>query len=206
MTVLLQNLIFTYHHLKQVYNSTTPNFNRFALLRIAVNKNNQELCDTYKAHVLAHNKAVLSDPFPNSGFDLFTPKKVVFDTDVTSKFVDLEINGEMMYCDMTTGASEYSGYLVHPRSSLSKTPLMLANHTGIIDAGYRGSLIAALRWLKSTQPPPPPPMDMEYHVEKDTRLVQICHPTLCPILVQLVEEEELSKTDRGSGGFGSTGV
>ena len=82
-----------------------------------------------------------------------------------------------------------------PRSSISKTPLMLANHTGIIDAGYRGSLIGAFRNVSGE----------DFQVEKHTRLLQVCHPSLCPIIVELVDESELSTTARGEGGFGSTG-
>jgi dUTP pyrophosphatase len=73
---------------------------------------------------------------------------------------------------------------------------MLANHTGIIDAGYRGYLIGAFRNLYADP----------YKVEKHTRLLQVCHPTLCPIHVVLVNEEDLSTTARGEGGFGSTGL
>jgi dUTP pyrophosphatase len=71
---------------------------------------------------------------------------------------------------------------------------MLANHTGIIDSGYRGSLIAAIRSLQFNT----------YTVDPGTRLVQICHPTLCPIYVVVVNEDELSTSERGDGGFGST--
>jgi dUTP pyrophosphatase len=71
---------------------------------------------------------------------------------------------------------------------------MLANHTGIIDSGYRGALIGAFR-----------NMGDEYVVEKHTRLLQVCHPSLCPIYVVLTNENELSSTERGEGGFGSTG-
>jgi dUTP pyrophosphatase len=87
---------------------------------------------------------------------------------------------------------------MHPRSSISKTPLMLANHTGIVDSGYRGSLIGAFRWLKT-------PNQQSYILEKHTRLLQICHPSLCRVVVCLVNEEDLTSTTRGEGGFGSTG-
>ena len=33
-------------------------------------------------------------------------------------------------------------YYLYPRSSISKTPLRMSNSTGIIDAGYRGEIIA----------------------------------------------------------------
>jgi dUTPase len=48
--------------------------------------------------------------------------------------------------------------------------------------------------------------DNDYVVDKHTRLLQICHPTLCRIFVKLVDESELSTTVRGVGGFGSTGL
>ena len=35
------------------------------------------------------------------------------------------------------------GYYLYPRSSISKTPLILANSVGIIDSGYRGNIKAA---------------------------------------------------------------
>ena len=92
--------------------------------------------------------------------------------------------------------------MVFPRSSMSKTPLMLANHIGIIDAGYRGSLMGAFRCLKI---PEGHTCLHAYNVEKHTRLLQICHPSLCPVYVELMDESRLSVTSRGSGGFGSTG-
>ena len=82
---------------------------------------------------------------------------------------------------------------------MSKTPLMLANHTGIIDAGYRGNLMVALRSLYFDN-------DNCYTIKSGTRLFQICDPKLRPIYVQMVDESELSNTERGVGGFGSTGV
>ena len=48
--------------------------------------------------------------------------------------------------------------------------------------------------------------DEDYKVTKGTRLFQLCSPDLSPIKFSLVEEDELSKTERGDGGFGSTGL
>ena len=73
---------------------------------------------------------------------------------------------------------------------------MLANQVGIIDSGYRGNLIGAFRNLGT----------IPFRVEEGTRLLQICHPSLLPVHVVLVDESELSTTARGVGGFGSTGV
>ena len=45
-----------------------------------------------------------------------------------------------------------------------------------------------------------------YSIAKNTRLTQICHPSLCPIKVHIVDSEELlGATARGENGFGSTG-
>lgn len=171
----------------------------FALLKIAVNPNNEELIELYKKHVAKHNESMKTDYYHNAGFDVFIPKEISFEKEITSKFIDLEIKTEMLYCEKSSFKN--CGYNMHPRSSISKTPLMLANHTGIVDSGYRGSLIGAFRWLKTTND-----NDTFYNLEKHTRLLQICHPSLCRVIVSLVEESELSTTERGEGGFGSTGV
>lgn len=185
----------------------------YAVLKLAVNDGNAELLELYTSHIAKHNVELEHATYPNSGFDLFVPNETVFDTDFTTKFVDLKVKCEMIYCDKNmqvtlesedgeqetvVGASYSSGYYMYPRSSLSKTPLMLANHVGIIDSGYRGNLMAAVRKFPTEQ--------RNYTVEKHTRLFQICHPTLCPVFVVLVPERELNSSERGDGGFGSTGV
>jgi dUTP pyrophosphatase len=170
--------------------------NTYATLYLYVNNKNDELVELYKEHVKKHNEKIMTDEYPNSGFDLFIPHDTIFEKEIDSVFVDLEVKCEMTYHEKCK-FSETTAYYVYPRSSMSKTPLMLANHTGIIDSGYRGFLIAALRYLKSR--------DELFQVEKHTRLLQICHPSLCPIIVKLVNESELSSTKRGEGGFGSTG-
>jgi len=187
----------------------------FAVLKLAVNGDQPELMELYTSHIAKHNSSVQLALFPNSGFDIFVPEETVFDRDFVTKFVDLKIKTEMIYCDKNinvtlemdsgetetiSGASYSSGYYVYPRSSISKTPLMLANHVGIIDSGYRGNLIAAVRKLPSD------PEQSTYVVEKHTRLFQVCHPTLCPVFVVLVPESELNSSERGEGGFGSTGA
>jgi len=166
----------------------------FVVLKLAVNINDPNLYELYKKYVNEHNKSMLNDPFPNAGFDLFIPENVTFNKEFSAKFVDLQVK-----CEMISYNNDPTGFLVHPRSSISKTPLMLANHTGIIDSGYRGSLIGAFRWLKSEN-------DKFYNVERHSRLLQICHPSLCRIFVNMVDENELSTTRRGEGGFGSTGI
>jgi dUTP pyrophosphatase len=194
----MNNVLAFYNNLSEQNNNTTP-LRRFAVLRLAPSANNNQLFSHYETQAAAHNQAMFSNPFPNAGFDLCIPEKTMFEDEIQAKFVDLQVKAEMIYCDLDTNYITYSGYLVHPRSSMSKTPLLLANHTGIIDSGYRGSLIGAFRWLKVTN------STANYVVDPMTRLLQICHPTLCPILVEMVDESQLTSTERGAGGFGSTG-
>jgi len=102
------------------------------------------------------------------------------------------------------------GFYLYPRSSISKTRMRLANSVGIIDAGYRGDLIAAVDtiglfgstdiwhvWKETLSP-----------IKKYDRYFQVCAPDLSPFLVHIVDSaEDLSPpTARGQGGFGSTGV
>jgi len=171
-----------------------PTLRKYGLLKLWVNPANTELVELYREHITKHNQAITTDNFPNSGFDIFVPNTTVFSTPNMSQMVNHEIKGEMVFCDRITMTQEPSAYMLYPRSSLSKTPLMLANHVGIIDSGYRGFLIGAFRLL-----------GQEYTVDKYTRLMQVCLPTLHPIYVVMVNESELTDTTRGSGGFGSTG-
>ena len=156
---------------------------------------NPELEDLYKNPNHFHQG--------DSGFDLFTPEDVVVKLGET-KFIDLQIQ-----CEMTNSDSENIGYQLYPRSSISKTPLMLHNSVGIIDAGYRGNIKAAVRYI-------PTERDLlaitktdscnypNYTIKKGTRLFQLCKFTGEPFKIKLVNE--LSDSSRGSGGFGSTGA
>ena len=191
----IQNI---YNNVRNAYGNTS---NNFAILKLAVNVNNAELKSLYEQKVESHNRAILNNVFADSGFDLFVPDITTFDTEVNSKFIDFQVKAEMVYCDVVNNTIKTSAFVMYPRSSISKTPLMLANHAGIIDAGYRGSLLGAFRWLRSGFS-----SSDVYVVEKNMRLTQLCHSTLCPIYVVLVEENELSSSERGTGGFGSTGI
>jgi dUTP pyrophosphatase len=166
----------------------TDNFRSFAVLQIAVNPNKPELIDLYKTHIQKHNASIITDPFPNSGFDLFVPETTEVGTGV--KMISMDVK-----CEMVDKDGYSIPYYMYPRSSLSKTPLILANHVGIIDSGYRGFLIGAFRNLNISS----------YTIEKHNRLLQVCHPSLYPLHVVMVDESELSTTSRGEGGFGSTG-
>jgi dUTP pyrophosphatase len=178
--------------------------NVFATLKLFVKKEYPELVEMYRVQVQKHNESVQNNSHPNAGFDLLFPEETPFPvSQCKSQFVNFQVKGQMLYGDKPTG------YYMYPRSSLSKTPLMLANHTGIVDSGYTGFLLGAFRNLDTGDGM----LDTKGHftVKKNERLLQICHPLLCPIIVELfvLEEddnhEELGKTLRGDGGFGSTG-
>jgi len=170
------------------------------ILKLYVDGTDADLVALYRQHTEQHNRAILESAFPNSGFDVFIPQDTVFETPIVTQMVNLGIKTEMLQCDIAGRRIDPSAFLVHPRSSISKTQLMLANHTGIIDSGYRGFLMGAFRWLYDGR------IDW-YPLQKHTRLLQICMPSLDPILVYLVENEDaLSTTERGDGGFGSTGI
>jgi dUTP pyrophosphatase len=186
----VQNL---YQNLKNRFVSTNRNF---AILKLAVDDNN--LYTEYENRVNSHNNMICNNIYADSGVDLLVPNEEIFDRVFDTKFIDMCVKAEMVYCDLNTDRLSACAYNIHPRSSISKTPLMLSNHTGIIDSGYRGSLIGAFRCLAS------PAIFQNYVVEKHTRLVQVCHPTLCPIYVVLVSANDLSNTERAANGFGST--
>jgi dUTP pyrophosphatase len=158
---------------------------------LSIYVDNKDMLDWYKQRVKEHNHNVLNDEFPNSGFDLaFTKYQVIYRGSGEASKVDTGVK-----CKMMDGGSTI-GFYMYPRSSIYKTPLALANHVGIIDSGYRGNMIAMFRNLS----------DRDYEVAEYTRLIQICHPTLKPFLVNILDNEnELGVTSRGSGGFGSTG-
>lgn len=187
----------SYDYVKNMLTPKKRPIHNYAILKLAFK--DDTLKNEYITKINNHNAALNNNQFVDSGFDLLVPERTVFTKEIESKFIDMGVKAEMLYFDSTVSMVSNCAFTIHPRSSISKTPLMLANHTGIIDAGYRGSLIGAFRWLKTTT-------DTEYVVEKYTRLVQICHPTLCPIYVIIVNEDELTTTERGDGGFGSTGV
>jgi dUTP pyrophosphatase len=85
--------------------------------------------------------------------------------------------------------------LVFPRSSVRDKDLVLSNGVGVIDSGYRGEIMATFN-LKNPWSP-----DDVYKV--GDRIAQL---VIMPVpLVQYTEVEELSETQRGTDGHGSTG-
>lgn len=124
----------------------------------------------------------------NAGFDLFVPADVTFLPN-EKKLVSMNVKAVMLRSNETVH------YWMLPRSSISKTGLMLCNSVGVIDRSYRGELMAYL-WNTTDKP---------VIVSKGSRLVQIVPPDMGHLsYIQIVSE--LDHTSRGSGGFGSSGI
>lgn len=85
--------------------------------------------------------------------------------------------------------------LIFPRSSIRNQDLILSNCVGVIDSGYRGELQATFKKTNGLD-------SIKYKVgERGAQIVILPYPT-----VYMAEVPELSSTERGIGGFGSTGV
>jgi dUTP pyrophosphatase len=87
--------------------------------------------------------------------------------------------------------------LVFPRSSIRKTRLQLSNSVGVIDSGYRGELQATFNKITTTLEN----QKNDYKVgDRIAQIMIIPYPS-----IDFQEVEYLSNTQRGEGGFGSTG-
>lgn len=140
----------------------------------------------------------------DAGIDLFNIKNQCVTGRSLSNKIDLGINCSMMFVNNSAAEKKitHCGYYLYPRSSTgSKTPLRLANSVGIIDAGYRGNIIACFDNNGNN----------DFEVVCGDRLVQICSPNITyPTLINIVSttkklEMQNSINRRLKGGFGSTG-
>ena len=86
--------------------------------------------------------------------------------------------------------------LVHPRSGLAtKNGITIVNAPGTVDSGYRGELMVTLLNTDKTK---------SFHVQRGDRIAQLViqkyeHATFTVV-------DELEQTERGSSGFGSSGI
>lgn len=89
----------------------------------------------------------------------------------------------------------YAGF-IHPRSGLAhKHGITVVNAPGTIDSGYRGEIKVNLLNTDLSVP---------FDIERGDRIAQIVFQPV--ITASLVEVDELTSSERGSGGHGSTGV
>ena len=211
MTINVNNLLNTY--------------DKFMVLKIYVDSRDAHLRDLYIQYANTHNNKIIHEPqYIDAGFDLFAPIAQESRDDFSGDQSVLRFFGPnredekpvnrlnfclrcsaRMFTD--TGKNFNSGYYMYPRSSLSKTRLRLANSTGIIDSGYRGHIMGMFDVVNIPENQIDENRDADFFGQKYDRYVQICAPGLVPILVEIVNSfEELGEeTERGSGGFGSTG-
>jgi dUTP pyrophosphatase len=151
----------------------------------------QENADLYESHTTYHKG--------DAGLDLFVTKDQVILPGETL-LVDMGVqcqNRSFDWCIwhwLFGNFYKYHSYLLMPRSSISKTPLIMKNSVGLIDAGYLGNIKAPL-YNTSSEP---------FYIKRGQRYVQLVNGDLSPVNMELVGEHR--NTTRGSGGFGSTGV
>jgi dUTP pyrophosphatase len=165
-------------------NQTTLN-DLTTTFRIAFNPEHQEFLES------VYGSSVKPKQYKDDiGIDLYVPQDIIVEPFET-KFINLGIRAEFQGSD-----NKFYGYQLYPRSSISKTKLRLANSVGIIDPNYRGYLIAAVDNIS----------DKPQQIKKGERLFQLVFVQLMkPTNVEIITEDQLSSTERGSGGFGSTG-
>lgn len=196
-------------------------YDKIMYLKMYIDSNDDVLKSLYLDKAIQHNNKLMSDPsYIDAGFDLYAPGKIDDESDnydnvlrffyknknykKTVNKLDFEvICSAKIYTDSCK--SYNTGYYMYPRSSLSKTQLRLANSVGIIDAGYRGHLIGMFDVINDGE-------DSQYteacyNGNIYDRYLQICSPGLLPIIVEIVKNKEDlgEQTERGEGGFGSTG-
>lgn len=137
----------------------------------------------------------------------------------------IDLYAKSIEYDVKTGIVKYGtgvkveipeGYvgLLFPRSSVCKKNLQLANSVGVIDSDYRGEIFAVFRathqclfgtleWIKKK---------LFWFFGKKPKFYElgdrVCQLVIIPTGgIEFVDttEEELSESERGTGGFGSTG-
>jgi len=176
-----------------LHNFSKSNYDEVMVLRLFTSNNTLKLAytDAIEKRNLKWQENV---EFVDAGFDLFAPSEVEFYGGCHK--IDFEIQCSAKLLNLHSNRSRYTSYYMYPRSSVSKSPLRLANSVGVIDAGYRGNVMAMFDCRGPF-----------FKVNPLERYAQICAPNLCPVLVEMVDKvEDLSAaTERGTGGFGSTG-
>ena len=109
---------------------------------------------------------------------------------------DFDNNGNVVYgTGIAVEIPEGHVGLVFPRSSISKRDLLLSNSVGVIDSGYRGEITFKFKTEGGKMY-----ADMYGVGDRIGQLIIIPIPE-----IEFEETDELSDTDRGTGGYGSTG-
>jgi dUTP pyrophosphatase len=110
-------------------------------------------------------------------------------------------NGDILYIQYDTQLriQPPAGYftLLFPRSSISKTNLVLANSVGVIDQSYRGNILVRFKYISTNHKGFP-----QNIYKKGDRIAQL---VFMPAVIPALQEGEVDETLRNSSGFGSTG-
>lgn len=119
--------------------------------------------------------------------------------DLTATGIHSEVNecGQFVIVYHTGLALEIpKGYvgLLFPRSSIAKKSLTLTNCVGVIDSNYRGEVLAKFKNTTGDSVPAVYPIGAKF-----AQLIIMPYP-----IVSLIESDELSSTERGEGGYGSS--
>ncbi|NDC94809.1 hypothetical protein EB118_11405 [bacterium] len=163
-------------------------FGKTFLIKI-LNMYDQEL---YKDHSAFHKG--------DAGLDLFVVQDQIIPAEQTG-IIDMgiscqcrSVNWKFWEWFKYKTVYGYHSYFLFPRSSIHKTPLMMKNSIGLIDAGYLGPIKMCV-YNTSKRP---------YLVKRGERYAQLVNSDLHDVRMKLVAS--LRKTTRGQGGLGSTGA
>tara|TARA_A100001011_G_scaffold307144_1_gene322391 strand:+ start:2405 stop:3004 length:600 start_codon:yes stop_codon:yes gene_type:complete len=182
-------------------------------------KTDPSLSLVYKEKVTSHNNS-LNNLYADSGFDLHVPNVTNLQFSEKDEIALIKHGIKCACYKFDNGIRRWTGednlpnyeeitkknwirdareyitpqpFCLYPRSSIWKNGVTLANSVGIIDSGYRGEIMAALKNFREKN-----------EVKYANRYVQICMPDLMPFYVCIVDKLDID-SDRGEGGFGSTG-
>lgn len=147
--------------------------------------------------VVKHYEKYIYNQSTDSGLDIIMPDNVVVPPKSFSNKIKLGIKCEINTSNFTTFRNSVHGYMLLPRSSTgSKTKLRLSNQVGVIDFEYRGEIMALVDNFS----------DDEFVLQKGERYFQLVAPDFKPInIIELINKDgNLTTTERGEGGFGST--
>lgn len=137
-------------------------------------RNNTDLWENHKTFINAIRNG-------DSGLDIPCPEDITIPVGALGFSIPLGLKCET-----------HSPFWLIPRSSIAKSPLRMSNSVGLIDRSYRGELIAKVDNFT----------DKDWKIERGTMLFQIVSFDGTTPTFSLVND--VSKTERGDGGFGST--
>ena len=85
-----------YNIYQNIKNKSIATSNNFAILKLAVP--DDDLYRLYENRINKHNEMIMTNVFADSGFDLLVPNDIVFDRAFDTKFIDMKVHAEMIYC------------------------------------------------------------------------------------------------------------